>query len=87
MADQKAGWKLRTADDVAQALDWLRRRMEGNGLVLIAVGVNSIAVSKDAKLQPDDAADILERQLPTVRQQFALLQSHQVTRGSTKRED
>jgi hypothetical protein len=86
MAEQK-GWDLKTADDVAQALDWLRRRMKGNGLVLIAIGVNSIAVSKDAKLQPDDAADVLERQLPAIRREFARLQSHQVTRGFARRED
>ena len=86
MAEQK-GWDLKTADDVAQALDWLRRRMKGNGLVLIAIGVNSVAVSKDAKLLPDDAADVLERQLPTIRREFARLQSHQVTRGFTRRED
>ena len=87
MADKKAGWQLRSADDVAQALDWLRRRMEGNGLVLIAIGVNSVAVSKDAKLLPDDAADVLERQLPTIRRELARLQSHNTTRGFAKRED
>jgi hypothetical protein len=86
MAEQK-GWDLKSADDVAQALDWVRRRMKGNGLVLIAIGVNSVAVSKDAKLPPHDAAEVLERQLPTIRREFARLQSHNKTRGFAKRED
>lgn len=80
-------WELRSADDVAQALDWLRRRMHGNALVLVAVGINSIAYAKDTKVSPADAADIVQRQVPTLERGFAKLQDQKVTRGYSRRED
>lgn len=80
-----SNWDLKSADDVAQALDWLRRRMKGNGLVLVAVGVNSVAFCKDVGVSPDDAADLIEAQLPTLRQGFARIVSQRVTRGWNKR--
>lgn len=85
MSEKK--WELRSADDVAQALDWLRRRMGGGGLVLVAVGVNSVAFAKDAKISPADASDLVERQLPNLRRGLARLQSEHVTRGFNRRED
>jgi hypothetical protein len=85
MGDQK--WEMKSADDVAQGLDWLRRRMEGNGLVLVAVGVNSVAFAMDSKLSPDDAADLIEAQLPTLRDGFHRLKSNHVTRGFNRRGD
>lgn len=80
-------WDIRTADDVAQALDWLRRRMGGNGLVLVAIGTNSVAYSKDVALAPDDAAELIEANMPALRRGFDRLKSERVTRGSSKRED
>lgn len=80
-------WELNSADDVAQALDWLRRRMHGSALVLVAVGVNSIAYAKDTSLSPNDAAEIVQRQVPALQRGFAKLQDQKVTRGFTRRED
>jgi hypothetical protein len=87
LADEKKNWEIRSADDVAQALDWLRRRMQGSGLVLVAIGVNSVAFCKDAKLRPEDAAELVARQMPALREGFNRIQGQQVTRGYLKRED
>jgi hypothetical protein len=86
MGDQ-SNWELQSADDVAQALDWLRRRMKGNGLVLVAVGLNSVCFSKEVGVSPDDAADLIEQQLPALRQGFERLKSQRVTRGYARRQD
>jgi hypothetical protein len=85
MGDTK--WEMKSAGDVAQGLDWLRRRMQGSGLVLVAVGINSVAFAKDSGLSPDDAADLIEAQLPTLRDGFHRLQNQRVTRGFNRRED
>lgn len=80
-------WKLNSAADVASALDWVRRRMEGNGLVLVAVGVNSVAYSKDVRVEPEDAVRLLEAQLATLRRGFQQLKLEKVTRAAARRED
>lgn len=80
-------WPIESADDVAQALDWLRRRMKGKGLVLVAIGVNSVAFAKDVGVQADDAADLVEAQLPALRRGFSRIQAERVTRGFCARED
>jgi hypothetical protein len=61
--------------------------MHGNGLVLVAVGVNSVAFCKDSDVSPEDAANLIERQLPALRKGFHQLQHDRVTRGSNRRED
>jgi hypothetical protein len=85
MGDNPKSWKLETAGDVAEALDWLRRRMGASGLVLIAIGINTVAVCKDAKISPADAADLVESELPTLKQGFAQLQTRSETRGFLRR--
>jgi hypothetical protein len=60
MADK---WEIKSADDVAQALDWLRRRMNGAGLVLVAIGKNSVAFAMDPQLAAKDAVALLEAQI------------------------
>jgi hypothetical protein len=80
-------WEINSADDVAQALDWLRRRMKGRGLVLVAIGASSVAYCKDPNLSPEDAADLVEQQSPTLRQGFSKLRSLGVTRGFSPREE
>lgn len=86
MADQ-SNWELRSADDVAQALDWLRRRMKGKGLVLIAVGVNSVAFALDTQVTPADAVELIQSQAETLRRGFTQAKKNNVTRGFVKRED
>lgn len=80
-------WELSSAQDVAEALDWIRRRMKGRGLVIVAVGVNSVAYSKEADVKPEDAAELVAAQVPNLRKGFAQLRSHRVTRGASRRED
>jgi hypothetical protein len=80
-------WELQSAQDVAEALDWLRRRMKGKGLVLIAVGVNSVAFSKEVGIKAEDAAELVEHQANALRQGFKRIEKERVTRGFSTRED
>ena len=93
-----ADWPIKTADDVAQALDWLRRRMNGAGLVLVAIGPNSVAFSLDSQLAAKDAVALLEAQLEggALERGLADLKRRRrlpdgttgtVTRGCAKRDD
>jgi hypothetical protein len=80
-------WPIESADDVAQALDWVRRRMKGKGLVLVAVGENSVAFSKEVGVSPGDAAELVANQIHTLRRGFQKLKDEKVTRGFLPRED
>ena len=86
MGDNQGSWEFKTADDVASALDWVRRRMKGNGLVLVAIGVKTIAFAKDAKIEAGDAVQILEEQLPALRKELERISAEKVTRGTARRE-
>lgn len=87
MPEEKKDWALKTGDDVAGALDWVRRRMGTSGFLVVAVGLNSVAYAKDPKLSPKDAVEMLEAQLKMLRQGFHTIESQRVTRGCGKRED
>ena len=78
---------FQNAQNVAETLDWIRRGMGGKGLVLIAIGVNSVAYCKDIKISPRDAVELIEAQLPTLRRGFAQLEAGRVTRAAMRRED
>ena len=82
-----ADWDLKTPDDVANALDWLRRRMKGQGLLLVAIGANSIAYAKETTISPQEALEAMEANLQNLRRGIEQLKSLQVTRGSRRRED
>jgi hypothetical protein len=75
------------AQNVAETLDWVRRGMDGKGLVLVAIGVNSVSYCKDIKISPRDAVALIEAQLPALRKGFAGLESGRVTRAAMRRED
>lgn len=85
--EERKDWALKTSDDVAAALDWVRRRMGASGFVVVAVGLNSVAYAKDPKLSPKDAVEMLEAQLKMLRQGFHAIEAQRVTRGCGKRED
>lgn len=87
MMDGNKQWELHSADDVAQAADWLRRRTKGNALVIVAIGTNSIAFAKDIKISPEDAADLIEQQMTTLRAGFHRIERERVTRGFERRDD
>jgi hypothetical protein len=80
-------WEIKTAEDVAEALDWLRRRMKGKGLLLVAIGTNSVAFCKDPKINPDQASKILEANLGLIKRGLAQARDQKVTRGSAIRDD
>ena len=82
-----AEWELLTAMDVAEALDWLRRRMKGDGLVLVAIGPNAIAYCKDARLPPEEAVEMIFANLEAVRGGLERLETAGRTRGAVLRED
>ena len=91
MAEEKREWELKSAKNVADALEWLRRRTKGRALVLVAIGTNSIAYTKDPQLSPKDAAELLQQQLSSLRGGFEEIhRSHEpktrgvLTRGEPK---
>lgn len=85
----KKEWELKTAKDVAEALEWVRRRTKGRALVLVAVGVNSIAFAKDPQVSPADAVQLIHDQIPSLRDGLDRLaaQTETTTRGSQTRRD
>lgn len=89
MADEKKQWELKTAKDVAEALEWVRRRSKGRALVLVAVGTNSIAFAKDQKVSPADAVRLINDQLTSLREGLERIQAQAetTTRGSQTRRD
>lgn len=58
MAEKKE-WPLNSPMDVAEALDWVRRRMNGTGLLLVALSPNSVAFAADPQLRSADAVQML----------------------------
>ena len=44
---------------VAEAADWVRWKTQGRVMLVIAVGVNSVAVAKNRELSAEDATAIL----------------------------
>ncbi len=87
MAEPKRSWELKSAEAVAEALDWVRRRTKGSGLVLVAIGVHSIAVSKDVALGSYDAAQLVRANFHGIQQTLQRVQDQRVTRGAGKRTD
>lgn len=87
MAGSKVNSTPKTADDIANAVDWVRRIMGESGLMVIAIGLNSVAYAKDPKLSPGDAVQILEAQLKMLRQGFHGVEAQRVTRGCGPRAD
>jgi hypothetical protein len=83
----KVKWEINGAEDVANAIDWVRRRANGKVLAIVAIGENAVAISKEVKVSPEDAADMLEAQANVLRRGFAQIHSQRVTRGYVKRED
>jgi hypothetical protein len=79
--------EMTKAEDVAQALDWVRRRMKGKGLVLVAISPQAVVWSKEASVSAQDASELLEAQMPTLRRGFEQCKYLGVTRYWSKRED
>ena len=76
--------------DVAGGCQYIRwmsngRREKGPALMVIAIGINSIAVSLDVDLRPDDAIKILETEAEVIRQLLRELSDHKESNGFTRR--
>ena len=80
-------WELQSAGDVAEALDWLRRRMKGRGLVLVAISEHAVSCSKEVKVSPDQAVRLVEESLRVMRSTLERAQARKETRGCGARED
>ena len=89
MPDKKDGWEFKTAADLEGFLDWGRRRMNARskGLLLVAIGLNTVAFAKDPELRVADAIHLLEAQLETLKRGLAEAEAARVTRGSKRRTD
>jgi hypothetical protein len=86
MAD---GWPevLEKGDDVAIVLDWVRRKTKGRALVGVMVGVNGVAISRDIKMSPRDAIELLRSQLDTIERALEISLQKKETRGAAARVD
>jgi hypothetical protein len=80
-------YPMKTAEDVAAALDWVRWRMKGSGLLLVAVGARGLAYAADPKLAPEDAIRILEANMSGLRLGLNDLRIQKVSRGARRRDD
>lgn len=76
---------LTTSELVAQALNWLRWRTKENALLLLAIGINSIAVSVDPHLDPEDAIALLELEQDTIATLIRRLKEQRRPHGSARR--
>jgi hypothetical protein len=65
---EKGKWELKSGEDVAQALEWVRQRTQGKSLVLIAIGRSGIAYSKAPGVSAADAVQYLEDELANLKQ-------------------
>lgn len=86
MAEKKE-WEIKSARDVAEALEWVRRRSKGRALVLVAIGVNSVAYAKDPAVSPADAARLVHSQLTVLRDGFEKIHAQTTTRGTNGRRE
>jgi len=62
---------FKNSADVAGGCQYIRwmangRSEKGPALMVIAIGVNSIAISRDARLDPEDAVQLLETEAQTI---------------------
>lgn len=73
------------ANTVAEMLDWVRRRTAGRALLGILIGTNGIVVSKDLKLSPRDAIEMLRSELDTIAEALEQLPQEKVTRKAVPR--
>lgn len=62
---------FKNSADVAGGCQYIRwmangRKEKGPALMVIAIGVNSIAISKDAGLDPESAVELLQEEMDTI---------------------
>jgi hypothetical protein len=89
MPEDKKGWAFESAADLEGFLDWGRRRMNvrSKGLILVAIGLNSVAFAKEPGLSVEDAIRLLEDNLQTLKRGLKDAEAARVTRGSRRRQD
>jgi hypothetical protein len=83
-----------TAADVASGLQWLRWKTQGGeqqsrrgALLILAYSPNSIAVSMDPKLDPEDAIEMLAAEADTVARLLRHLRASSKTHHFAARPD
>jgi hypothetical protein len=87
MADEKKDWAIASANDAAEALDWVRRRLKGNGLVLVAISPTAVMCSKETRVSPHEAVTLIEESLRVIRATLERAEARRETRGCGARED
>lgn len=77
---------IKSSKEVADALNWLRWRTKGAGLIFVAIGVNSVSASIDPELEPEDAVNVLSLEVDTIAALIRALPNHTPkTHGSMQR--
>jgi hypothetical protein len=92
MADQSFPQGYKTSAEFAQGLQYVRwlangRSEHGNALLVVAIGVNSIAISRDLDLRPEDGIALLELEADTIAQLLEELKARKKTHGAMARPD
>ena len=92
MAEGGSTWSkdVRSSQDVADKMQWVRwlangRQIHGAGLLMIAIGSNSIAISRDERMSPRELMDLLEVEKQTIATLLEKLQAERKTHGATPR--
>lgn len=87
--NKRDNWPPKTAAKVAELTDWVRRGMNahGKGILVLAVGENSITFAKDPATPAHEAAAILWKNIDNLMRGLERLQAEGVTRGYVQRED
>ena len=87
MADARK-WpdKLTSSKHVAEALNWISWRTQGNSLLIVAIGKNSVAVARHPDLAVEDAISLLELEADTIARLLRDLKSKEAY-GSAARPD
>ncbi len=83
---------FRNSADVACGCQYVRwmangQKEDGPALLVIAIGINSIAAGRDARLSPEEAAQLLEREAETIRGLLKELADAKENTGATMRPD
>jgi hypothetical protein len=77
---------FKNSGDVAAGCQYVRWMANGKGehgpaLLVLAIGVNSIAISRDLQLDPEDAIELLENEADTIARLLRGLKETKRTNG------
>ena len=92
MAEGRRDWSngFKNSGDVAAGCQYVRwmangKSEKGSALLVLAIGVNSVAASFDSQLAPEDAIALLEAEQATIKELLRGLRATNRTNGAKAR--